>query len=349
MNNISFIIPVYNIEVEKIDRCFKSIYSQIKPTDEIIFIDDGSTGEIANFLDTLIKNNVHVIHQENGGTASARNKGLDKASKEWIIFVDPDDWIKENSIEKVRKSFDSNNDMYIYDYYGTSDCKNIKKYTFFTMDNVSKEDIYRNLLNDRYYTNGVDGIIGCGVPWAHAYKKSFLVNCNLRFDPKFKREEDNFFTMYATDKTDNIEIVHYAFYIYWSEHCFTYFKTFKRNTLDYIPLEAKEKMDFHYKEDMSKELYTCLIRFNYSCIMILLNNYILNRKVKDSKQEKKKYLEFMKGYEAFKLVYGGTKYLSLKQRSKLFMYRSNLLWMLQLEKDIKTIIKKILIRLKLYS
>lgn len=349
MSNISFIIPVYNIEIEKIERCFNSIYLQINSNDEIILIDDGSSIDIAKFLDKLKKENVHVIHKENGGAASARNKGLDNALNEWIIFVDPDDWIKENTIEEIRKSFDSNSDIYIFDYYGTSDCKNIKKYTFFTMNNVTKEDIYRNLLNDNYYTNGEDGIIGCGVPWAHAYKRSFLNEYNLRFDTKFKREEDNFFTMYATSKTDKIEIVHYAFYVYWSEHCFNYFKTFKRNILEYIPLEAKEKTDFHYSNDISKELYACLIRFNYGCFMLLLYNYILNRSVKDSKQEKKKYLHFMKTFKPFTMVYEGYKYLTFKQKIELFLYRSNQFWVLQLKKDIKIIIKKLLIHLKLYS
>lgn len=342
MNNISFIIPVYNIETSKIDRCFKSIYSQIREDDEIIFVDDGSTNDIANFLDTLVKDNVKVFHQVNGGTATARNKGLDNAKNEWIIFVDPDDWIKENTIEKVRETFKSNNDIYIYDYYGTNDCVDIKKYTFFTMNNVNKEDIYRNLLGDGYYTNGVDGIIGCGVPWAHAYKKSFLDDNNLRFDPKFKREEDNFFTMYATSKTDKIEIVHYAFYIYWSFHCFTYLKTFKRNILDYLPEEAKEKTEFHYSKDMSKELYEALIRHNFSILSILLFKYIINPSVPDSKTQKRQYLKFMKSFEPFKLVYKGKKCLDFRSRIILFLYRTNQLWLLKLLKKIKHIIKKVL-------
>ena len=342
MSYFSIIVPVYNIEIYKIDRCFNSILNQLDSKDELIFVDDGSNDETANFLDTLKLENVIVIHQINGGAASARNTGLEIAKNEWIVFVDPDDWIKENSLQEVKTYLNTNKDIYIFDYYGTSDEKEIKKYCFFTFKDVSKEDIYRNLLGDRYYTNGVDGIIGCGVPWAHVYKKSFLDNNNLRFDPKFKREEDNFFTMYATSKTDKIEIVNYPFYIYWSGHCFTYLKTFKRNMLEYIPEEAKDKTKFHYSKDMSKELYSALINHNYLMLEILLKGYLLNSKVKDSKKEKKEYLKFMKSFEPFKLVYKGKRYLSFRSRIILYLYRTNQMFVLKMLKNLKSIIKKIL-------
>lgn len=341
MNNISFIVPVYNIETSKIGRCFKSIYSQINEKDEIIFIDDGSTVDIADFLDTLVKNNVIIIHQLNGGTASARNNGLENAKNEWIIFVDPDDWIKENTIEEVRKSLDSNNDIYLYDYYGTSDCIAIKKYCFFTMNTISKEDIYRSLLCDTYFTDGVDCIINCGVPWAHVYKKSFLEINDLKFDTRFRREEDTFFTMHAASKTNKIEIVHFAFYIYWCSHCFGYYGTFKRNALDYLPLEAKEMFDFHYNEHMSKEIYRSLIGYNYSILRVLLFSYIINPLVKEDK-EKRRYLKFMRSYEAFKIIYKGKKYLSFKDRIVLFLYRTNQLWILKRLLRLKKIAKKML-------
>lgn len=339
MNNLSFVIPVYNIEIEKIDRCFKSIYSQIDSSDEIIFIDDGSMGEIANFLDTLIKDNVHVIHQVNGGTASARNKGLENAKNEWIIFVDPDDWINENTIVTVKTYLDSNSDIYLFDYYGTSDCIDIKKYCFFKMNNISKEDIYRSLLCDPYFTNGIDCIINCGVPWAHVYKKAYLEENNLKFDTRFKREEDTFFTMHATSKTDKIEIVHFAFYIYWCSHCFGYYGTFRRNGLEYLPFEAKEMYDFHYNKNMSKEIYSSLIGYNFNILRVLLFSYIINPLIKE-KEEKRNYLKFMKSYEPLTIVYKGKRYLSFKNRIILFLYRTNQLWFLKLFKKLKKTVKK---------
>ena len=342
MENISFIIPVYNIEVSKIDRCFKTIYSQINDEDELIFIDDGSKEDIAKFLDTLNRNNVYVIHQENSGVSVARNNGLNHAKNDWIMFIDPDDYLKENSLNNVRNYLKTNNDIYIFDYYATYDEKTINKYNFFRTNEITKEDIYRNLLDDPFYINGKDCIIGCGVPWAHVYKKSFIKDNNLSFDPKCIRQQDNIFNMYATSKTDKIELVHYAFYIYCTEHCFTYFRQFKRKSLEYLPYLSELKTNFYLNENSSKDILRDLVRVNYSSLQMLLSTYILNADVKDSKGEKKKYLIYLKNFEPFKMIWKHRKYLPFKSRIVYFLYKTNQLWILRMFKRLKKCIKIIL-------
>ena len=100
---ISVIIPAYNAE-SNLERAVNSILrNRDRDTDiEIIIIDDGSTDRTPSICDRLSKEgNVHVIHTENQGAASARNKGLQIARGDYIGFVDSDDWVEEDMYRKL--------------------------------------------------------------------------------------------------------------------------------------------------------------------------------------------------------------------------------------------------------
>lgn len=92
---ISVIIPAYNIENE-ISRCLDSVLNQIYKNIEIIVVDDGSTDRTLEILNTYEQkyDNIFVVHQENKGVFSARLSGIQKATGEWIGFVDGDDEIE---------------------------------------------------------------------------------------------------------------------------------------------------------------------------------------------------------------------------------------------------------------
>lgn len=91
---ISVIVPVYNVE-KYIDKCLNSIVNQTNKNLEIILIDDGSTDRSGDICEqyAMCDSRIKVIHQKNQGLSSARNRGLDIASGEYIGFVDSDDWI----------------------------------------------------------------------------------------------------------------------------------------------------------------------------------------------------------------------------------------------------------------
>ncbi len=99
---ISIIVPVYNVEIY-IKECLDSILAQTIRDFELILIDDGSTdysGRICNEYKEK-DSRVKVFHKENGGLSSARNKGLDEAKGEYICFIDSDDTIREDYLEKL--------------------------------------------------------------------------------------------------------------------------------------------------------------------------------------------------------------------------------------------------------
>ena len=107
---ISVIVPVYNVE-EYLDRCVESIVNQTYHNLEIILVDDGSTDSSGAKCDEWAKkdNRIVVIHKENGGQASARNKALQIAKGDLIGFVDSDDYIDSTMYEKLKGCLNINN------------------------------------------------------------------------------------------------------------------------------------------------------------------------------------------------------------------------------------------------
>lgn len=102
MIKVSIVVPVYNTE-KYIERCLNSIINQTYKNIEIIIINDGSTDKSEEKIKPyLIKyKSIKYIYKENGGLSSARNKGIDISSGEYLSFVDSDDWIVLDMIEKM--------------------------------------------------------------------------------------------------------------------------------------------------------------------------------------------------------------------------------------------------------
>ena len=96
---ISVIVPVYNSE-KYLDQCNTSIVNQSYNNLEIIYVDDGSSDNSGVILDEFAKKDdrITVIHKENGGVSSARNKALDIMKGEYVTFIDSDDYVDKDYI-----------------------------------------------------------------------------------------------------------------------------------------------------------------------------------------------------------------------------------------------------------
>ena len=99
---ISIIVPVYNSE-KYIDRCLDSILNQTYKDLEIVLVNDGSNDQSLKILENyaLRDTRIKVVNQENKGVAAARNTGLDNATGDYILYVDSDDWIENNMVERM--------------------------------------------------------------------------------------------------------------------------------------------------------------------------------------------------------------------------------------------------------
>lgn len=99
---ISVIVPIYKVEAY-IEKCLTSIMAQTYERLEVILVDDGSPDQSMEKAKRLTKkdNRYIYIYKENGGSSSARNAGLDVATGEYVVFVDSDDFLFEDSIERL--------------------------------------------------------------------------------------------------------------------------------------------------------------------------------------------------------------------------------------------------------
>lgn len=112
---VSIIIPVYNVE-KYLGKCIDSVLKQTYKNLEVILVDDGSTDNSGKICDEIGKEHslIRVIHKENGGPSSARNMGIEVARGETIFFLDGDDYLSHDCIEKcVRTMIKTKSDISI--------------------------------------------------------------------------------------------------------------------------------------------------------------------------------------------------------------------------------------------
>lgn len=102
---ISIIIPVYQME-KYIERCMESILCQTYQDFEVILVDDGSRDNSPAICDDYAETyeKVSVIHQKNKGVSAARNTGMRAAKGEFIAFIDPDDWIHKEYLQRLNEN-----------------------------------------------------------------------------------------------------------------------------------------------------------------------------------------------------------------------------------------------------
>ena len=106
----SFLVPVYNVPENLLKDCLNSLLHQTYKNFEVIIVDDGSTADSSLICDDFVHNNKNVvcIHKENGGLSSARNAAFSKASGDYVMFVDGDDYLDNNCLEKMFQILKSN-------------------------------------------------------------------------------------------------------------------------------------------------------------------------------------------------------------------------------------------------
>ena len=100
---VSVIVPVYNVE-KFIDKCLNSLVNQTLKEIEIIVVNDGSPDNSQKVIDEYVKkypDKIKSFIKGNGGQGSARNMGIEKAVGEYISFVDSDDWLDLDTLEKM--------------------------------------------------------------------------------------------------------------------------------------------------------------------------------------------------------------------------------------------------------
>ncbi len=212
MNNISVIIPVYNV-IQYLPECVEKIAKKSRYDIEIILIDDGSTdgsGELCDAYATKYEN-IKVLHKQNGGLGSARNVGLEFATGEYILFLDSDDYVEMSALEDLYEKAQAQNlDILLF---GAN--------TFYedeiSSQNIPKQNYTRKCCLDKVYT-GLEMICEEQKKGSYItsvclrlYKLEYLRKYNRRFNEEIIHEDIDysFFTLLNANRVQAYEKNYY--------------------------------------------------------------------------------------------------------------------------------------------
>ena len=311
---VSIIIPVYNVE-NYIEKCLNSVLNQGDFNIQVIIVNDGSTDDshkiIEKYLD--LHENIVYIQQENQGLSVARNNGLKYALGEYIMFLDSDDYIEDNSIYKIyNKSKKDNLDILIFGYRKVFD--NIEDKQFDMLNNIFEENkIYTgDLVSQRMLTGDIKGYC-----WDKLFKLEYIKNNGLEFESN----------IYIEDYFPIFKIIHNSKKIGFSkEIVYNY-----RQREDSISNSKNEKLlrDFMLSVDnVIAYIKKYNINFDKECIdayKIESFNFILSifyelNKISSSKMYNKFYDDIYKSYQVNLKTVLVNKYINKKTKLAILLW-----------------------------
>ena len=264
---ISIILPVYNV-APYLSRCLHSIEFRISAGDQIIIVNDGSTDNSQEIIDsfTSIFPSVISVKQANKGLSAARNTGLKYATGEYIWFIDSDDYIDKDEFEPIADMLCRRDYAPDIICFGRTEVYS-PKHTFKMP--IHLETGYYNS-GAQYYSKSMnDGSYRTNV-WDKILKRELIHNHNLKFEEGLLYE-DMLFCLQAFMYAGNIAVCHcYPYcYIHYNSNSIT--KKVSKKHLDVLTFIEKatyfiKKGDFQIHEN-SKEFQLLIFNWVSSCLM----------------------------------------------------------------------------------
>lgn len=199
MPKYSVIVPVYNVK-EYLAECVESVLSQKgEPSLELLLVDDGSTDGSELLCDEWAEKDgrVRVIHQQNAGVSAARNRGMEEAQGEYILFLDSDDYWSPELLSCVEELTAEMSDMFLFGARRFHESGELRR---FVPQYLPKGESGRSYLDEMFARNKVPEPF----TWAYGYRRHFLLGHGLRFDVTMKCSEDFDFNMRALPLAESI-------------------------------------------------------------------------------------------------------------------------------------------------
>lgn len=247
---VSVIMPVYNTNRKLLCRAIQSILEQSLYNIELILIDDGSLNDAGEICDSYAKNDsrVVVVHQDNSGICSARNKALKIAKGRYIGFCDHDDEYGRQQLEDNYKLAEKNHADIVK--FG---------YDYICLDNLPKFPFCKYRISDRYVILKDESLVQeyeklkeCGIltfVWDALYNKEFLQKHKILFDEQFRiGQEDIDF--------NNFTFLHAVTLVYNPQKYYKHYR-YKKSTSRGMDKQKSNQLIVDEQEIFSREIQLC--------------------------------------------------------------------------------------------
>lgn len=256
---ISVVVPIYNVE-RYLGQCLDSILSQTFRDFQLILVDDGSTDDCLEICRSYEKRDprVTVLHQKNAGLSAARNTGIEYATGEYITFIDSDDFVLPDMLEKLYSMcVESQADMSCCGYIRCGAQETAADISVASADSVVS--VYTHERMKQYLSGSHIGVTA----WGKLYKRTLFAN--VRY-PVGKYHEDVFTTYQLVHLANKVATTNQAGYIYRrNDNSIT--TVFSPKRLDGVEgkLHQAEFLEQYYPE-LSGWGYAAVVGSSISCL-----------------------------------------------------------------------------------
>lgn len=281
-NKISIIVPVYNVE-KYLRKCLDSLINQTYKNIEIICVNDGSTDHSFNILKEYADNDqrIIIVDKKNGGLSDARNDGIAKATGEYMMFVDSDDWI---DLETCQRSLDAmlkySVDVVMWSYMREFSHKSLPKIVFnedcYFNTNDTKYKLYRRLFGlyreELRHPENADAIV---TVWGKLYKSHLIIDNDIKFvDVKTVGScEDGLFNIEVFNHVKSAFFINETLYHYRKDNI-SFTSSYRHDLFDkwhnlYDAMEqhiTKNNLDASFQEALNNRIALSMIGLGFNTL-----------------------------------------------------------------------------------
>lgn len=240
MKVLSIVVPVYNVE-SYLDKCIQSLLKFDQRKVNIILVDDGSTDRSGEYCDKYRRDNIIVVHKQNGGLSDARNTGLDFVDTKYVWFVDSDDYINDICDDLLNVLDRNDADIFVMNY--SKICGNERVpfiHSFIPNMFLSGSEYLKEAIRRKEYVIPV---------WSNVYKTKLFLNRKFR---KGIYHEDEQITPYLFLDSECVLITDIVAYNYvYRENSIANSKKYEKNLCDMFSVFTE---NYNYFEENIKDI-----------------------------------------------------------------------------------------------
>lgn len=286
MAKFSILIPVYNA-AKFLDQTMEGLLNQTFSDIEIVLVNDGSkdnSGEVCDAWAAKDKR-VRAYHQKNGGAAAARNTAMDNATGDYIWFVDSDDRLEPDALERISKHLNDDEDhVLVFSYYivypDHTDLVTYDETMTYTGKEGLAEAVYQMDMN----------LFALTLVWNKVFSRKFIEKNHIRFNTSVGIGEDLIFVADALPHIRSITLMKDILYHYIKRESDSLSSKFQKHLYDYtLELNDIHSEMYAHLDMTSKRYQDCLSQICFHQLFAtVVNLYRLNASV-TAKERQERY------------------------------------------------------------